>query len=223
MKIKFLLSAVVLLLAAGFSYAQKLSGINVLPVSDEAVILKSVKISIGQTAILVDTRGRIKLVPDYDSVEDENNFDGSWQSLHPAKAGKLNITYWDQFDSDNAGKIKSIGDVNVSYYDRFDLDNQGKIQSVGKNKITYYDRFDLDNNGRVKSIGNIRFTYYDRFDLDNAGKLKSVDNLKLVYYDRFDPGRQGKLKSFGTITFSRSFNNREVAYGSEHVKIFYGN
>lgn len=92
-----------------------------------------------------------------------------------------------------------------SYYDRFDGNLQGKVKSINGLMVKYYDQFDRDElYGKVKSIGNIKFTYYDVFDRDELlGKLKSINGIPLKYYDIF--GREelmGKLKSIGDIAIT---------------------
>jgi hypothetical protein len=108
--------------------------------------------------------------------------------------------FYDNFDADKTGKLKSFGRMVVDYYSKFDgSDNIGKVKSIDGVIFKYYDRFDGDPEltGRLKSVGNDQITYYTKFDgNDNIGKLKSIGNTIITYFDRFD-GRDylGRVKS----------------------------
>ncbi|MBW4891300.1 hypothetical protein KXQ82_16350 [Mucilaginibacter sp. HMF5004] len=108
--------------------------------------------------------------------------------------------FYDSFDVDKTGKLKSFGRMVVDYYTRFDgFDNIGKVKSIDGVIFKYYDRFDGDPKltGRLKSVGDDKITYYSQFDgFDNIGKLKSIGNTVITYFDRFS-GREylGRVKS----------------------------
>ncbi|MCJ8210666.1 hypothetical protein MUY27_13195 [Mucilaginibacter sp. RS28] len=142
---------------------------------------------VGSIEVSVDQHGRIRL--NYDAREPAQfatAFDADAIEGRPIQINGVPIKYYNQFDMDNLGKVKSIGDINIAYYDRFDLDNKGKVKSIGTIRFTYFDRFDMDNQGKIKMAGNIPVSYYDRFDMSNKGNIKSIGNSTITYYDDFD-------------------------------------
>lgn len=120
-------------------------------------------------------------------------------NIHAESNDDVNYDYYDRFDGDDAGKLKSVNNLVIKNYDQFDRDElRGKVKLIGTVKFTYYDLFDDDMlRGKLKAINDIQIKYNDRFGPDELiGKLKSVGNTTISYYDKFDgPGRSGKLKS----------------------------
>jgi hypothetical protein len=125
-------------------------------------------------------------------------------NIHFDSDNKTETDYYNKFDSDNIGKLKTIGGLKIQYYDRFDRDElHGKVKSIGDVSFTYYDIFDRNElQGKVKSIGGVPLKYYDRFDLSElSGKLKSVGQINISYYDRFNSqSKTGHVKAVKGIS-----------------------
>jgi hypothetical protein len=120
-------------------------------------------------------------------------------NIHFDTEDKVELNYYNKFDSDNIGKLKTIGNLNIKYYDRFDRDElYGKVKSIGDVNFTYYDIFDRSElQGKLKSIGGVPLKYYDKFNLSElSGKLRSVGQINISYYDRFDSrAKTGRVKA----------------------------
>jgi hypothetical protein len=148
-----------------------------------------------------------------DDIAFEIDAIGNLTSYNYTLGGKYE--YYDRYqNTDNIGKIKSVGNIKFEYYDRYgDADNIGKIKSIGNVKIDYYNKFSSDEKlGKVKSIGDVKIDYYDRFDdKEKFEKIKSIGNLQINYYDRFDAvENRGKLKSIGNIKINFYDNNDDI-------------
>lgn len=113
--------------------------------------------------------------------------------------GNLNVIYYDNFDKDKSGKIKSIDGLAFDYYGSFDIhDKKGRLKSIGKTVIKYNNNFDIHEiNGSLKSIGDIDFKYNNSFDIHEIkGTLKSIGPIKITWYNAFDnEAQRGKIKS----------------------------
>ncbi len=113
--------------------------------------------------------------------------------------GNLKLTYYDNFDNEKAGKIKSIDDVVFDYFTSFDIhDKKGRLKSIGKMAVKYNNSFDIHEvNGSIKSIGNIAFKYNNAFDIHEVkGSIKSIGSVQISWYNSFDSNEQrGKVKS----------------------------
>ncbi|MNJ91403.1 hypothetical protein D3C87_90550 [compost metagenome] len=113
--------------------------------------------------------------------------------------GSLNVIYYDNFNLDKSGKIKSIDGIPFDYYSSFDIhDKKGRLKSIGKTVIKYNNNFDIHEiNGTLKSIGDIDFKYNNNFDIHELkGTLKSVGPIKITWYNTFDnEAQRGKIKS----------------------------
>lgn len=170
---RFLLLSIFLFLALG-GYAQAPFQINLM-VTDRNATVNAIEM--GNMLLFFDLKGNIH----FDT--DDN----------------IKLDYYDRYEGDNIGKLKSIGSLNIKYYDRFDADElHGKVKSIGNVSFTYYDVFDNSElRGKVKSIGGIPLKYYDRFDLNElTGKLRSVGETCVSYYDRFDNrSKTGRVKA----------------------------
>lgn len=113
--------------------------------------------------------------------------------------GNLKVTYFNSFDSDKSGKIKSIDGITFDYYSSFDIhDKKGQLKSIGKTAIKYNNTFDIhDISGTLKSIGNINVKYNNTFDMhEPKGTVKSIGPIKVLWYNAFDNDElRGKVKS----------------------------
>ncbi|WP_129714751.1 hypothetical protein [Pedobacter sp. SYP-B3415] len=122
-----------------------------------------------------------------------------------ASGKQLDVNIEDDYTTDGSPLTTAGPDIFFEYYDRFDGEFAGKLKSAGGFLITYYGRFDpQQKQGRVKSIGTVRFDYYDVFDTPAlAGKMKSAGHLALSYFDQFSGEEsRGKLRAVGNLTFS---------------------
>ncbi|MHA4895567.1 hypothetical protein ACXZ1K_12510 [Pedobacter sp. PWIIR3] len=126
------------------------------------------------------------------------------------------VEYFDGFDKDKAGKVKSVGNIQIDYYDNFDInDPKGKIKSIGNIKILYNNSFDIQEKyGTLKSIGAITIKYYNAFDIhDPDGQVKSVGNVNVVYYNSFDDkelfGRVKSIKGNSKSVYVSKYRGRQ--------------
>lgn len=94
-----------------------------------------------------------------------------------------NTSYWNNFWTYKAGKIKSIGSLQFDYYNDFWAYQAGKLSNFGNIKITYFNDFWSYNAGKIASIGNVKFTYHSDFWIYKAGKVASIGNVKFDYQD----------------------------------------
>lgn len=205
MKTKHTILTLAFLLCSLAGFAQALN-INL---SRDKRSIGYVDLYVGNIIFSVSPRGSVKLSTLQQApyaYEDRFNNSGKLVSLD-----NLRIDYYDNFNSNYAGKLKAVGDINIAYNDQFDgLDNRGRVKSIGDVKFIYTDRFDgLDNRGKIKSIGSVNVTYYDRFDgAELNGKIKSIGKTVFKYYDRFDGAeRAGRIKSITGRTPNVSINN----------------
>lgn len=106
--------------------------------------------------------------------------------------------YYSDFNSYEAGKIKSIGDVKFTYYSNFNSYESGKIKTIGDIKFTYYSAFNDYEVAKIKSIGTSAVKYYSNFNDYESGKVKSVEGITLKYHSKFNDYEAGKLKSIAT-------------------------
>ena len=113
--------------------------------------------------------------------------------------------YGAESDSVINGKVKSIGTCWITYFNAFETENAGKIKTIGKNALDYYSRHENELlKGKLKLIGNQVIDYFPSYE-DEAfrGKLKAIGSTKIIYHSSFDEKfLKGKLKSIGSHNFA---------------------
>jgi hypothetical protein len=85
-----------------------------------------------------------------------------------------------------------VNSNSIGYYDVFDGDRRGKLKSFGKIGIGYYDNFSsAGKNGKVSSIGQVRVDYHDNFGpATKSGKIKSIKGNTPDLYVTIDKGNR---------------------------------
>jgi hypothetical protein len=168
--------------------AQKITGIWLLESGKSADLM----VQIDQTTVIMNTNGKLLGINTLNS--DKITSHTGWITYdsdsdidyHNPESISLNreITYYNDFQDYNSGKLKSVGDVTFKYNDGFKTYLKGKLDQIGNLKITYYDDFHPYQSGKIKSIGSINFTYHDDFYTYKTGKLKSIkgnaDRIKIA-------------------------------------------
>jgi len=162
--------------------------------------IQEIELTFSTFIIGIDPEGKISFIEplkrsrpnDWGDFED-NPVPGS------KNLGNLKVTYYDRFDQDKTGKVKSIEGISFDYYGSFDIhDKKGRLKSIGKMDIKYNNNFDIhDVNGTLKSIGNIDIKYNTTFDMhETKGTVKSIGPVQIAWYNTFDNQQQrGKIKS----------------------------
>lgn len=203
---KHFLVAVLMLSTVSLTEAQTITAAH-FRVSDKTQGLRSIELILNSKIIIgLGPEGNIFYVDQVDGNNSGNENDNgpSYDRFYntegnPTSIANQTVTYFDSFDKDKEGKIKSIGSIKFDYNDSFDIhDIKGRLKSIGNIRIAYNNAFDIhDKAGTLKSIGDIDIKYYNAFDInDPKGKVKSVGKVKVNYYNKFDDEPYfGRIKS----------------------------
>lgn len=115
--------------------------------------------------------------------------------------GMTQITYYGSYDEEALrGKVRSIGSTQFDYYPSYeDAAVKGNIKTAGNTAITWCPSYENEAiRGKLRTVGNTRFEWYTSFD-DKAisGKVKQIDQYPFTYYTSFENnnGQKGQLKS----------------------------
>ncbi len=119
----------------------------------------------------------------------------------------------------------SEGDVKYEYYSNFNSYEAGKIKSIGAVSFTYYSNFNKYEAGKIKTVAGVSVQYYSEFNDYEAAKLKSVAGVVIKYYSNFNDYEAGKIKSIGSYKyeyfsdFGGSSNAGQPKSGYAKVKV----
>lgn len=169
-------------------------------ISDHAKGLNQVELTFSKFRLGIGHKGNVIFLEPLGSDQsgDWGDYDAG-SSNNTQRYGNLNVTYYDNFDKNKAGKLKSINGFTLDYNSDFDIhDIPGGIKSIGNIKISYNNSFDIhDKPGTIKSIGDIKINYNNSFDIhDKPGTVKSVGPVRIQYFGDFDDSTQrGRVKS----------------------------
>lgn len=138
--------------------------------------------------------------------------DGKISFIEPLRRSRPN--YWDDFEDNPVHGSKNMGNLNVAYYDGFDRDKSGKLKSIDGIQFDYYTSFDIhDKKGRLKSIGNRAIKYNNGFDIHEvSGTLKSIGDIDVKYNNGFNIHEtKGTVKSIGPVQIAwyNAFDNEQ--------------
>ncbi|MFI3304465.1 MAG: hypothetical protein SNF68_08540 [Rikenellaceae bacterium] len=123
----------------------------------------------GLGEVIIDTYGNIERVIIGDDDDDRD----------------VKYEYYSNFNSYEAGKIKSIGAVSFTYYSNFNKYEAGKVKTVAGTNFIYYSDFNDYEAGKIKSVAGVRVNYYSNFNDYEAGKIKSIGDHKYEYFSGF--------------------------------------
>lgn len=192
---------VALMLCMGFSTIKAQEFVSAkFTIEDYKNEIQEIELTFNTFYIGVSPEGQISFIQPLKRSRSNQWDDFDDNPAHGSKnLGNLNVTYFDNFDRDKAGKIKSIDGIAFDYYGSFDIhDKKGRLKSIGKMAVKYNNSFDIhDVNGTLKSIGSIDIKYNNSFDIhETKGTLKSVGPIKISWYNSFDnTSLRGKIKS----------------------------
>ncbi|MFI3262244.1 MAG: hypothetical protein R3Y26_04985 [Rikenellaceae bacterium] len=127
----------------------------------------------GLGEVVVDTYGNVVRVVDRDNAD----YDTSYNDVR--------YEYYSNFNSYEAGKIKSIGNVVFTYYSNFNDYEAAKIKTIAGKSVKYYSTFNDYEAGKIKSVAGVNIDYYSNFNDYEAGKIKSIGNHKYEYFSGF--------------------------------------
>ncbi len=175
----------------------------------------------GVGEVVVDTHGNIKNIVLNDKFNNsaiDNEYYSDYNSYEAGKIksiGDVKFTYYSDFNSYEAGKIKSIGNITFTYYSKFNSYEAAKIKSVGGKSIKYHSAFNDYESGKIKSVSGVALNYYSKFNDYEAGKIKSIGSHKYEYLSNFSDD-SGRLKSG-----SRSVTIDGVKFVIRERRMFY--